>query len=178
MEIQKVKTLAKDKLEFVSSIITNSNGNVLILKRRKDLSLDPGKYDLCSGHMKNGEIPLQSMYRELKEELGINPEQVKRMELIGTIKTPHKKLINTVTHIYSVEIDIEKEKINEMVSNVSKPEIEQVTYLQSIESLREMIAYTENFRTMLTDEVEDTLRKIEDKINKRKEEKEDLCEER
>ncbi len=70
----------KDKLEFVSAIITNNEGNVLLLKRRKDLKLDPGKYDLCSGHMKEGEVPTQTMYREIAEEIGVKQGEIKNIE--------------------------------------------------------------------------------------------------
>lgn len=51
---------------------------MLLLKRRKDLKLDPGKYDLCSGHMKEEEVPTQTMYREIREEIGVKQEEIKR----------------------------------------------------------------------------------------------------
>ena len=81
----------KDKLEFVSTIITNNEGNVLLLKRRNDLVLDPEKYDLCSGHMKEGEVPMQTIYREMHEKLGIKQEEIGNVEKIG--------LADKMTHI-------------------------------------------------------------------------------
>ena len=106
MEVKNVQTLAKDKNEFVSSIIANSKGNVLLFKRNKNLRLDPGKFDFCSGHMKNGEVPMQSMLREIFEEMGLRYEQLSYMDKITDLETPHPKLKGTLTHLYYIELDI------------------------------------------------------------------------
>lgn len=166
----------KDKLEFVSSIITNLEGNVLLLKRRGDLKLDPGKYDLCSGHMQEGEVPMQTMLRELEEELGISKEQIKYMQKLTDIKTPHEKLSNTICHMYHIEIDLSEKEINEMIQKVEKPEIEKTKYLKDIQELRTVQKYTKLMRTIYTEETEKIFRMVECTINKRKER--DLCEER
>ena len=175
---QKEKTLAKDKLEFVSGIITNKDGNVLLLKRNGNLKLDPSKYDFCSGHIKEGEIPLQSMYRELHEEIGLEPHQIKKIEQVGTIETPHSKLKNTLTHIYDIQIDLSIEKINEMIKSVPEPEMEKAFYLKDINTLRTVIEEMDNCRMNLTYEVGIVLEVIEKRVNKRKEENLKGCEER
>ena len=120
----------KDKLEFVSAIITNNEGNVLLLKRRKDLKLDPGKYDLCSGHMKEGEVPTQTMYREIAEEIGVKQGEIKTIERVGDIITPHEKLNNTTTHMYLIQIDLSEEEINNRLKNVEEPEMENAQYVK------------------------------------------------
>lgn len=177
MEIQKVKTLAKDKLEFVSSIITDKEGNVLVFKRRQNLKLDPGKYDFCSGHIKEGEVPIQAMYRELNEELGITPEQIKRLNFIGSIDTPHKKFLQTLTYVYDIQLNLDKE-IDEMINKVHEPEMEDVYHIDSIETLKKMIEESEKFRMITTNELEIALKEMERRINKRKEERKEECEER
>jgi len=166
----------KDKLEFVSSIITNEKGNVLLLKRKDTLSLDPGKYDLCSGHMKEGEVPMQSMLRELEEELGITLEDIKNIGKIADIRTPHTKFINTICHIYHVEIDLSIEEINKRITEVDEPEMESARYLEDICMLRRVNKYTDLMRTRYTHELEEVFNIIMEKENKRKEK--DLCEER
>ena len=177
MEKQNEQTLAKDKLEFVSSIITDKNGNILVFKRRDDLKLDPGKYDFCSGHMKNGEIPLQSMYRELREEIGLEPHKIKKVEKVIDIATPHKKFSNTVTHIYHVQINLQDE-IDKMVKQVEEPEMCEVIRLQSIRELIDLLKDTDKFRTMYTKELENALNILQQKRNERKEESKKECEER
>ena len=172
------QTLTKDKLEFVSGIITNKQGNVLILRRRDDLKLDPGKDDFCSGHMKEGEIPLQSMYRELQEETGIQPHHVKTIENLGDIETPHEKLKGTKTHLYHIEIDFTEEKINEMIQNMEDPEMARATYVEDIEYLKKMQQETKNFRVAYTKEMELVLDKLAEKISKRKENEKNICQEK
>lgn len=130
----------QDKLEFVSAIITNKEGNVLILKRRETLRLDPGKYDMCSGHMKTGESPMQSMYREIKEETGIKVEEIKEIEHLGDITTPHPQFSNTITHIYHIVIDLKLEEINEKIKQTKEREMEYGMYVKDIDTLRKMRA--------------------------------------
>lgn len=168
----------QDKIEFVSSIITNKNGNVLLLKRNNTLTLDPGKYDLCSGHMKNGEAPIQSMYRELGEETGIMPYEVNNIEKIGTIHTPHPKFKNTITHMYHIEINFTELEINEKIKLLQEPEMVKAKYIKNIDTLRQIVKRTEMMRTMYTEETNYILQCIQNKLNKRKELEIDICEEK
>ena len=178
MEEKNTTTLAKDKKEFVSSIITNKEGNVLVLKRREDLKLDPGKYDFCSGHMKEGEVPMQSMYRELNEELGLKPEQIKLMENLGDIETPHEKLLGTITHLYHIQIELSSEDINNTIKAMKEPEMEKVRYVKDIAFLKRLQTETESFRGKYTQQMGLVLDALEEKINQRKEVEKDLCEEK
>lgn len=159
----------KDKLEFVSAIITNNEGNVLLLKRKKELKLDPGKYDLCSGHMKEGEIPTQTMYREISEEIGIKQQEIKKMERLGDINTPHEKLKNTTTHMYFIEIDLSEKEINKRLKDVEEPEIESAQYIKNINTLRNVQKYSDFMRSIYTEELEKIFRTIQEKLNNREE---------
>lgn len=159
----------KDKLEFVSAIIINNEGNVLLLKRRNDLELDPGKYDLCSGHMKEGEVPTQTMYRETGEEIGVKKEEIKKIERIGDIKTPHKKLQNTITHMYFIEIDLSEEEINKRLKCIKKPEMENAQYIKNINTLRNILKYSDFMRSTYTEEFEKILKIVQRKMDDRKE---------
>ena len=166
----------KDKLEFVSSIITNKKGNVLLLKRKDSLKLDPGKYDSCSGHMKEGEVPIQSMLREMEEELGITINDIKNIEKLADIQTPHHKFLKTTCHIYHIEIDIEIQEINKRIREVKEPEIENAQFLEDVNMLRRVQKYTNLMRFNYTVEVEKVLNIMLENENKRKEM--NLCEER
>ena len=64
----------KDWLKGVSCFVLNENGEVLI-ERRVNKGLTPGKLDLCSGHIDSFETPSQAMLRELQEEIGIDREK-------------------------------------------------------------------------------------------------------
>ena len=159
----------KDKLEFVSAIITNDEGNVLLLKRRKDLKLDPGKYDLCSGHMKEGEVPTQTMYREIAEEIGVKQGEIKNIERVGDIITPHEKLNNTTTHMYLIQIDLSEEEINNRLKNVEEPEMENAQYVKNLNILRNVQKYSDFMRSIYTEELEEVFKTVQEKLNDREE---------
>lgn len=167
-----------DKLEFVSAIITNSEGNVLLLKRRKDLKLDPEKYDLCSGHMKEGEVPTQTMYREIREEIGVKQEEIKKIEKLGEITTPHEKLNNTTTHMYLIQIDLSEEEINKRLKNVEEPEMENAQYVKNVNILRNVQKYSNFMRSTYTEELEKVFKTVQEKLNHREEMKTKQWEER
>lgn len=63
-----------DWLNGVTCFVINDKGEVLI-EKRVDKGLTPGKLDLCSGHVDGEETQTQAMIRELKEELGIQLEE-------------------------------------------------------------------------------------------------------
>lgn len=159
----------KDKLEFVSAIITNKEGNILLLKRREDLKLDPGKYDNCSGHMKEGETPTQTVYREIKEEIGVKQEEIKKIERIGDIQTPHEELKNTTTHMFLIQIDLSEEEINERIKKVKEPEMEKAQYIKNINVLRNIQKYSDFMRSIYTEELEGILKTAQEKLNDREE---------
>lgn len=165
----------KDKLEFVSAIITDKNKRPLILKRCNNLRLDPGKYDMCSGHMKNGEVPMQSMYRELGEELGMKPDNIIKMQHLKDIQTPHPKLKETISHIYHVETNLTEEQINNSILQIGEREIENVKYLKSIGELMAIQLYTDEFRTPYTKQMDEVYQMLQINLNNRKEKQ---CQER
>ena len=57
-------------------LICNSTGNFLLLKRGKSAFL-PHTWSVVAGGMEEGETPLESIKRELKEETKIDPAPIK-----------------------------------------------------------------------------------------------------
>lgn len=173
----KIQSSNKDILEFVSAIITNKQGNVLVLKRRNDLELDPGKYDMCSGHMKKGEVSIFSMLRELKEEIGIKQEEINSLRSIGTIPTPHKKFPDTKCHMYHVIINFSEKELNKRIKQVPEPEMEEAIFLEDLDVLRDLQKNSNLFRTEYNENMEKMLKIVEEIIEQRSL-KEEKCEER
>ena len=63
-----------------------------MFEKRGNRFLDPGKLDLCSGHVKSGEISAQSMVRELNEELSI-PENIGcNLHHLGSVNVDYTEL--------------------------------------------------------------------------------------
>lgn len=159
----------KNKLEYVSAIITNNEGNVLLLKRKKDLALDSEKYDLCSGHMKDGEIPMQTIYRQMHEKLGIKQDEIKKLDKLEDIPTPHKDLKGTTCHIYHAQIDLTSKEINNRIRTLEDTEIQSVQYIENIGMLRKIQKYTNLMRTQSTDEQDIIFKIMQEKQNEKEE---------
>ena len=68
--------------------IMNDKGDFLMQKRSMNKKINPGKWSVTGGAVDIGESPLDCMYRECKEEIGVdlNPENV---ELMMSIKRKH-----------------------------------------------------------------------------------------
>jgi 8-oxo-dGTP diphosphatase len=58
------------EIQVVAGIISNEEGKILIAKRKKELS-DGGKWEFPGGKVEKNESHKQTLYREIKEELGI-----------------------------------------------------------------------------------------------------------
>ena len=72
-------------------VIDEIQKKILFEKRGKRF-LDPGKLDLCSGHVQADETPTQSMIRELKEELSITENDSRNIQYLGELKLDYTKL--------------------------------------------------------------------------------------
>lgn len=102
-------------------VIDRANKKVLFEKRGKN-QIDAGKIDLCSGHIRSNELPIQCMVRELNEELSISENESRNLRYLGSVgldyslaedkgkKYPNLKCLTTV---YALKIqDISKIKID------------------------------------------------------------------
>ena len=63
-------------LQIVIGVIVNSSGEVLVHKRSKHKSVNPGDIDLVCGAVMSGEKPADAMVREAEEETGLIPQNV------------------------------------------------------------------------------------------------------
>lgn len=111
-------------LEGVSCFVINEKGEVLI-EKRINKGLTPGKLDLCSGHIDNEETLTQAMIRELKEELGIEVEEAMNVIKLNKNAAPlgfwsSNKKRNFFITFYCLkratsEIKMQKEEIEKIV---------------------------------------------------------------
>lgn len=97
-------------LKGVSTFVITDKGEVIIEIRSKDCILTPNQRDLCSGHIDQEEQNDETVYRELKEELGIQKEQIyifsKNINEIPLIFARNRKFFiqfNTVIGNFDVE---------------------------------------------------------------------------
>ena len=77
----------EDWLKGVSCFVINEKNEVLI-ERRVNKGLTPGRLDLCSGHIDNAELAIQAMIRELEEELGIKLNESVNVQKLSSHSAP------------------------------------------------------------------------------------------
>lgn len=72
-EVLKSKANRDPKLihREVAHAIFTQDKKILLQKRSPSKVLDPGQWEVCSGHVVKGEEPLDAAARELEEELGL-----------------------------------------------------------------------------------------------------------
>lgn len=111
-------------LKGVTCFVINEKGEVLI-EKRVNKGLTPGKLDLCSGHIDGDETQTQAMIRELGEELGISIEEAINVIKINKNELPFKfrsgeKTLNFFITVYclkrnSSDVTLQKEEVDKIV---------------------------------------------------------------
>lgn len=137
-----IEEKAKDKNEFISCIVMDSQGRPMRFKRSDHLELDPGMFDNVSGHMKHGEVPLHAVIRELTEEVNFQTSEIKEIYSLGKMQINHPVMKDIMIHVYCLVTSCSEKEINEKIKELEKPELVEAIYLPSIEQLEEELQDT------------------------------------
>ena len=79
-------------IKCCTCFVIDEKGQKVLFEKRGKRFLDPGKLDLCSGHVRSGEVPTQSIIRELNEELNIEENNSRNVHYLGELKVDYTKL--------------------------------------------------------------------------------------
>ena len=79
-------------IKCCTCFVIDEEENKILFEKRGKRFLDPGKLDLCSGHIRSGEVPIQGMVRELGEELGIPESIARNIHYLGKIDMDYTNL--------------------------------------------------------------------------------------
>ena len=135
-----------DYVKCCSCFVVNNRNQVLIEKRGNTV-LDAGKLDLCSGHVKSGEISMQGMIRELREELGIEENEARNVRNIGKLLVDFNKVggnFKCITDIFVLKRNEENLKLqDEEVKGIEYYDLEEA--LNLIREGKTRLPYDENF---------------------------------
>lgn len=99
-------------IKCVSCLVIDEATKKILWEKRGKRFLDPGKLDLCSGHVQSGEIPLQGMVRELAEELSIGESDSRNLRFLGKINVDYtsledetnRKRLKALVSIYALKL--------------------------------------------------------------------------
>jgi len=95
---------------FTSGILFK-DGKILLLKRRDDEKIHPGKWDCLGGHFKEFESGEECMLREAKEEIGVEIKIIKS----GKVFEIHEKDRRCIVLPYLLTADSKKIKLTEHI---------------------------------------------------------------
>lgn len=123
---EKVEIANEDWLKGVSCFVINENNEVLI-ERRVNKGLTPGKLDLCSGHIDNSETATQAMIRELEEELGIKLEESMNVKKLKAPSAPLNFGSKEKNRNFFINFFCLKRKNSEV--NIQEQEIQEILWL-------------------------------------------------
>ena len=149
-------------LRGVSCFVLNQDNKVLI-EKRANKGLTPGKLDLCSGHVDSDEVPTQAIIRELKEELGIELDE--SMDVIKLTENPSPLVFGSSEKKKNFLIDfyfLKRKKSNVVIQ---KEEVADVTWID-MEKCFELIR-TGNTKFPDNYDYETIFQKIRDLVNPR-----------
>ena len=90
-------------------LVYNREGKLFLQKRHRDKHLYPGRWDLsATGHIKAGEAVEEAALRELKEEVGIVPRQLKLIYTLKGSKETHYEFV----YLFSAGKSLEPPKLD------------------------------------------------------------------
>lgn len=85
-------------IEVAVAIVPNNNGKILITQRSYTTS-NPGSWEFPGGKLDKDESPLQCLFREAREEIGIN---IHKAQKISEIQHDYTNK-SVILHVYLVE---------------------------------------------------------------------------
>lgn len=108
-------------IKCCTCFVVDKKEDKILFEKRGNTLLDPGKLDLCSGHVKSGEIPRVAMARELTEELGIPLNISSTATFLGKVLVDYSNLsdptnrknMKCITSLYALGItDLSQIKVD------------------------------------------------------------------
>ena len=136
-------------------IIDPDTKQILVQKRSKQKSIDPGKIDSsCNGHVRSYEIPEQAVLREAFEEIGVAPTEIyPNMKKIMTVTVDLTKVGGKGNYIAHEYITFLKHPIS--YYKLQKEEVEEIFFMDYETLRKETLKENSSMRMPNTKEAEE-----------------------
>lgn len=115
---------AKRGVDFIGVtvpfVVHDGKGRFLLQKRSQNCRYEQGRWDVGGGAMEFGESWEEAVRREVKEELGVEPEKVEFIHAFNALRDNDGIPTHWVALVHTVQVDpkkvriIEKDKIDEI----------------------------------------------------------------
>lgn len=79
-------------IKCCSCFVVDRKEKKILFEKRGNTLIDSGMLDLCSGHVKSGELPRVAMARELNEELGVDMSLGSSASYLGDVYADYSNL--------------------------------------------------------------------------------------
>jgi len=96
-----------------SFIIHDGNGRILLQKRGANARDENGNWDVGGGAIEFGETIHEAVVREIKEELCVDPIEVKFLTVYDSFRDHNGQKTHWIAIIHTVKVDPNKVKIGE-----------------------------------------------------------------
>jgi 8-oxo-dGTP diphosphatase len=134
-----------------ASYLILRKGNEILLMRRQGSGYYDGWYSVPAGHVEAGELPLEGLAREAKEELGIDIETKGAIPAHSMYRTKHDETGDRVDYFFVVEkwsgeiINTEPHKCDDIqwfpISNLPEKVMPHVK--DALEKIQQGVIYSE-----------------------------------
>ena len=127
-KIKDDESVSAKKLRFINIFIIDKNNKIVVPKRSGNRKIFPNCFDFSvGGHVNSGETYEQAAYRELKEELDIEQENLLEIGYFN----PYINNVNTFSKLYLL-------KYNKKIENYDKDGIDTIFYM-TIDEISELL---------------------------------------
>ena len=97
----------------VTFVVHDGKGKFLLQKRSKNTRDEQGRWDVGGGALEFGEEWNHAVLREVEEELGVKPIEIKFLEAFNAIRQHEGRETHWVALVHAVQVDPSEVKINE-----------------------------------------------------------------
>ena len=127
-KIKDNESVSAKKLRFINIFIIDKNNKIVVPKRSGNRKIFPNCFDFSvGGHVNSGETYEQAAYRELKEELYIEQEDLLEVGYFN----PYINNVNTFSKLYLL-------RYNKKIENYDKDGIDEIFYM-TIDGITELL---------------------------------------